>query len=108
MKVSYYTTASGKRPVVEYIKKLHKKEKAELIGALEMIEKYGFDAPRVAFRQIKGKLWEIKIERGLSHRVFYASVSIHEIVLLHAYQKKSQKAPNREIKLAESRMKEIF
>jgi phage-related protein len=108
MKVSYYTTASGRRPVVEYIKELQKKEKAELIGALEMIEKYGFDAPRVTFRQIRGKLWEIKIERGLSHCVFYASVTSQEIVLLHAYQKKSQKAPNKEIELAERRMREIF
>jgi phage-related protein len=47
------------------------------------------------------------IERTLSHRIFYAAVVKGEIVLLHAYQKKSQKAPKKEIDLAQKRMKEI-
>jgi phage-related protein len=44
---------------------------------------------------VKKQIWEIKIKRGLSHRIFYATVSGKEIVLLHAYLKKSQKAPEK-------------
>jgi phage-related protein len=106
MKIEYYTTSSGRKPVVDYIRMQPKIDKAGLIEALDMIETYGFNAPRVNFRHIRGKLWEIKIERNLSHRIFYVSVDKDEIVLLHGYLKKSQKAPDNEIKLAEKRMKE--
>jgi len=40
--------------------------------------------------------------------VFYASVAADEIVLLHAYLKKSQKAPAHEVAVAEKRMREIL
>ncbi|MBI5510234.1 MAG: type II toxin-antitoxin system RelE/ParE family toxin [Deltaproteobacteria bacterium] len=108
MRIAYYTTASGRMPVVEYIERQPKPDRARLVDALDMIERHGFDAPRVRFRQIQGKLWEIKIEGQLSHRVFYAGVSGDEIVLLHAYVKKSQKAPAHEIAVAEKRMREIL
>ena len=94
--------------MVEYIERQAKPDRARLVEALEMIESHGFEAPRVAFRSIRGKLWEIKIEAKLSHRIFYAAEGSTEIVLLHAYEKKSQKAPKREIELAERRMKEIL
>lgn len=94
-------------PVVDYIRKLAKQERAAVVEALEMLELHGFEAPRMSFRQLRGKLWEIKIERGLSHLIFYASVSRDELLLLHAYQKKSQKAPEKEIELAERRLKEL-
>jgi phage-related protein len=108
MRLAFYTTPSGRKPVIDYIKKQAKHERVGLIEALEMIEIHGFEAPRMSFRQIMGKLWEIKIERKLSHRIFYAAVVKGEIVLLHAYQKKSQKAPKKEIDLAHRRMKEII
>ena len=73
-----------------------------------MIEILGFDAPRMSFRQIRDKLWEIRIKRNLSHRIFYVVIVKNEMVLLHAYQKKSQKAPKKEIELAKKRMKEIL
>lgn len=108
MRLAYYTTASGRRPVVDYVSGQDKPDRARLVEALEQIERHGFDAPRVVFRQIRGKLWEIKIEAKLSHRIFYASIDRDEIVLLHAYEKKSQKAPVAEIAVAERRMKEIL
>jgi len=108
MRIAFYTTASGRSPVVDYIKRQAKRERAGLIEALEMIEIHGFDAPRMSFRQIKEKLWEIRIKRTLSHRIFYVVVVKDEMVLLHAYQKKSQKAPKKEIELAQRRAKGIL
>ena len=107
MRLAFYTRSSGRKPVIDYIKRQAKQERASLVEALEMIEIHGFEAPRMSFRQIRGKLREIRIERKLSHRIFYVAVVKEEIVLLHAYQKKSQKAPKKEIDLAHKRMKEI-
>jgi phage-related protein len=50
----------------------------------------------------------LHIEAGASHRVFYVVVNGPMIVLLHSYKKQSQKAPTREIKIAERRMKEVL
>lgn len=105
MKITFYTTFSGRSPVLDYIKDLPKKERARLLEALDQIEQNSFDSVRVQFRQIEGKLWEIKIS---AHRVFYVLVEREEMVLLHAYKKQGQKMPLREREVAIKRMKEVL
>jgi phage-related protein len=69
----------------------------------------GFDSPRVEFRQIEGKLWEIKIKLSSGgHRIFYLSLGKKKMTLLHAYKKQSQKAPSKEIEIAKTRMQEVM
>jgi phage-related protein len=84
MKVEFYTSASDKAPVLEYVRGLPKDERARLFEAFKQIEESGFDAVRVVFRQIDGKLWEIKVSR---HRVFYVMIKEQTMILLHAYKK---------------------
>ena len=105
MKVTFYTTISGRSPVVDYIKDLSVQERARLLEALSQIEQSGFDSVRVQFRQIEGKLWEIKVS---AHRIFYVLVEREEMVVLHAYKKQSQKLPLKEKTVAVKRMKEVL
>ncbi len=51
------------------------------------------------------KLWELTPG---PHRVFYFAHVERTFILLHAYRKKSQKAPAREIRTAEHRMAELM
>lgn len=106
IKVLFYK--NNKAPVHEFIKKLDVKDRAKILACLKSIEDLGFDSPRVEFRQIKGKLWEIKI-RGVNsgYRIFYVVIQQDCLVLLHAYKKQSQKAPTKEIAIAERRMFEV-
>jgi len=76
-----------------------------LFEALDEIERRGFDAIRVQFRQIEGKLWEIKVS---AHRLLYVAIEREEIVLLHAYKKQGQKFPIKEREIAIRRMKELL
>lgn len=69
------------------------------------VERHGFDAVRVQFRQIEGKLWEIRVS---AHRVFYVLIEREEMVLLHAYRKQGQKLPLKEREVALKRMKELL
>ena len=62
-----------------------------MFEALDQIERHGFDAVRVQFRQIEGKLWEIKVS---AHRVFYVVIEENEMVLLHAYRNKDKSCPS--------------
>ena len=107
MEIVFY--GKNKRPVYEFISALSSADQAKVIACLKNIEDLGFDCPRVDFRQIDGKLWEIKI-RGISggFRIFYITLKGNKLVLLHAYQKKSQKAPSKEIEVAKKRMIEVM
>lgn len=109
MKITFYKKGSDKQPVVDFLNKLSIQESARIIGCLASVEKLGFDCPRVNFRQIKGSLWEIKIrtQKG-GYRFFYVCIKKGIIVLLHAYKKQSQKAPKKELEIAEKRMFEVL
>jgi phage-related protein len=87
VRVTFFRGASGSSPVLEYVQSLAK------------------PAVRVQFRQIEGKLWEVKIG---SHRVFYVIIEKDEMVLLHAYKKQGQKLPVKERDIASRRMKELL
>jgi phage-related protein len=99
---------SGKAPVEGYIDDAdNKAERAEILSTLNGIQHWT-DAVRVDFRQIEGKLWELKIRvYGNQHRIFYVVLRGHEMILLHAYLKKTPRAPMREIEIAKQRMKQL-
>lgn len=109
MEVIFYKNSSGREPVKDDIKKLERKDALKVASVLDSIKKDGFRALRVEFRQIEGKLWEIKIklESG-GYRIFYTIINIEKMVLLHSYKKKSQKAPKKELDVAFSRLKDYI
>jgi len=90
---------------LDYIQVLDKPERARVLEALDQVERYGFDAVRMQFRQIEGKLWEIKITM---HRIFYVMIEQEYMVLLHAYKKQGQRLPVKEREIARKRMKEFL
>ncbi len=73
--------------------------------ALTEIAERGFEGRGVTFRQIEGKLWEVRIG---PHRVFHVLLRQEEMVLLHAYRKQTQKAPARQLEIARRRMQEVL
>jgi len=108
--INYWRNPSGKAPVEKYIDEIdNKDERAELLSALKGIQEYGTDTIGVEFRQIEGKLWELKIRAyGNQHRIFYVVLKGNEMVLLHAYLKKTPKTPVKEIQTAKQRMKQLM
>ena len=108
MQIIFYRKPSGQEPVREYVSGLPLRDRAAAADALDAIREHGLHAPGVRFKQIRGKLWEFYVEAGASHRIFYVVITGPMMVLLHSYKKQSQKAPAREIKIAEHRMKEVL
>jgi phage-related protein len=104
MDVRFYVTATGRSPVQDYLDELSDEEQGTVLAALARLESEGLAAP-VVKRQIAGKLWELKPG---PHRVFYVLLTGPAMVLLHAYRKRSQKAPKSEIKTAKRRAKEVL
>lgn len=104
MKIIDYTTAGGKNLIMEYFKKLPKKEKAEGYLIRQKIRTDGVDAlGTLDTRQLKGKLWEIKF---FDNRVMYVLYDRERIYFLHACKKQKNKAEKFEIDKALKRAKE--
>ena len=112
MRLLFYVSSGGRRYVEDFISGLEDRLQAAVVVALDQIRVLGIGAPGVSFRQIKGKLWEIRVQAGGAARLFYVIRAPEdreqELILLHAYLKQTQKAPKREIAVAISRMKEIL
>ena len=70
------------------------------------IEVLGFEG-KLEFpdaRKVTRSLYEIRVSQGNIYRGFYAYVGKDYIVILHFFQKKTQKTPQRNIKTAQQRL----
>jgi phage-related protein len=105
VKIRFFVTGRGDAPVQEYIDALEERDGMRVDAALDDIREKGLRGTAVPLRQIRGKLWEIKIQ---PHRIFYAVENGGTLWLLHAYRKRSQKAPKVEIETALMRLRVLL
>ena len=89
----------------EHLRALPTQARAVVGAEIRMVQSHGLKDSGIYARQIKGKLWELRID---ATRIFYVVVSGPELVLLHAYQKQGQKAPKGEIETALERMRQFL
>jgi phage-related protein len=109
MKIMYYLTPAGRNPVNEFALSLPKEDQGRLVEVYLGIQEHGLDYERVAFRQLEGKLWEIKYSaKGGGYRIAYVLIEKDSMVWLHAFKKKSQKTPKADLELAKRRAKEVL
>ncbi len=81
LEVYFYKTSSGNEPVREWLKELPKEDKRTI----------GFDS---------------NVSNGIARVIFY--VEDNTMVLLHAFIKKSQKTPQKDLDVAIKRYKELL
>lgn len=99
--IIFYKDASGNIPVLEFIQELAKsntkdnrirlKKIQEYISALK---EYGVSLGEPYIKHLDGEIWELRPSRD---SVLFAGVAGDHFVLLHQFQKKTQKTPRREI-----------
>jgi phage-related protein len=51
---------------------------------------------------------EIRVHTGQEHRVFYVARFEEGLYVLHAFEKRSRKTPDREIEIARARLREVL
>ncbi len=92
----------------EFISRLDKKTQTRLEWSIERLRQRNVQAREPLVKHIEGKIWELRDEsRGNAYRVFYFAMIGRRIVLLHAFQKKTQRTPRGEIAIAQQRMAHI-
>jgi phage-related protein len=106
--IVFYRDARGRRPVLEFIESLDDRVQARLRRAIEELRVRNVRATFPLVRHIEGKLWELREEsQPNTYRLFYFFFAERRIIFVHAFRKKSQKTPRKEIEAARRRMREF-
>lgn len=109
--IDYYVTIQGECPVKEFVDNLSHEGQAKYIFITKLLTEYGVLVKEPYVKSLTGhkKLFEIRIKdkTGIS-RILYFTHTGRKFVLLHGFTKKTEKAPQREIKIAEERMKDYL
>ena len=109
MQVTFSAAGSGRSYFERFVQTLSIRDRAIVLAVFKDIAEYGLDAKGSEFRQIEGKLWEIKIRAPTGgYRFFYVMLAADHIHVLHAYKKQGQKAPLRELEVARRRLREVL
>jgi phage-related protein len=101
---------NGKCPVENFLESLSKKQVEKVFFVLDLIESIDI-VPRKFFKKLEATddIWEVRVQYGNNiFRLFGFFDGNDLIVLNHAFTKKTQKVPNKEIKIAEQRKKDYF
>ena len=111
MKVIYfYRTESGSCPVEEFLESLQSKQAQKVAWVLQLIEEFDV-VPVQYFKKLVNTddLWEVRVQIGGNIFRIIGFLDDEQLVVLnHAFQKKTQKTPKNDIKLAEMRKRDYL
>ena len=108
-KIIFYHLENGKCPVTDFLESLSNKQVEKVFFVLDLIETIDI-VPRKFFKKLESTdLWEVRIRHANNiFRLLGFFDGNDLIVLNHAFTKKTQKIPKKEIKISERRKKDYF
>lgn len=105
-KVLFFQTARGDFPVREFIEEQDKSVRTKIGLSVRLLIKNGPYLKPPYIKKLQSKLYELRISGKVEIRIFY-TIAHNEYYLLHAFKKKSQKTPSKEVKVALDRTREL-
>lgn len=101
-KIKYYKDSrTGRDPVFEYIENLDAKYRLKIRKYIEYLRSRDGYLDEPYSRHLQGKIRELRVDFAFNrHRILYFTYVDKNIVLLHAFLKKTAKTPEREIEIA--------
>lgn len=102
MEIINFTTDIDK-----FLDGLEKGVRSRVLQVLEMLEMYGNEIGMPYSKSLGGGLFELRISGQVSIRIIYCFYQNYAI-LLHAFKKKTDKIPKRELDLAKKRYDAIL
>lgn len=103
----FFATLAGAEPVREFLKRLSDEDRLVIGRDIAKVE-FGWPIGMPTARQLGDGLHEVRsvLPGGRIARVFFYIGGVGRMVLLHAFIKKTQKTPIRELAIARGRMKQ--
>ncbi len=107
--IIFYETDFGDKPVEEFLASLDAAVRAKIVRSLELLRTQQI-VPAKFWKKLSGHdLWEVRVEyAGNIYRVLATFAKNNRVILLHAFQKKSQKTPRQDMQIALQRQKRYF
>lgn len=108
--ISFYKTSSGKCPVEGYLDSLTDNQVTKIAWVLKLVRELDM-VPSKYFKKLINTedIWEIRVDAGKdTFRLLGFFHGKELIILTNSFQKKSQKTPANEIRLAEKRKKDFL
>ena len=109
MKVVYFVTDSGRRPVEEFVAALNIRSQRKFVDVVELLENFGRGLVTPHAKYIGDEIFELRFEslEG-AVRVLYFFFDGEKTVLTNGFVKKSNKTPTKEKEKAIERRKIYF
>ncbi len=106
IEVVFFRTAAGMEPVRRWLLGMPKADRTRIGDDIRTVE-FGWPIGMPVCRPLGGGLYEVRsnIADGIARTIF--AIDGDEMVLLHGFVKKSQKAPKPELDLARARWKQF-
>jgi len=96
-----YRTASGRRPVKEFVDALNDEEAAAIVAAMREVAEHGLERSR----HLRGDVNEVRaFSERRDFRILFAQEAKFVLLSLSVFAKKTAKLPKKELELAESRL----
>jgi phage-related protein len=103
----FYTTERGDSPIDEFLDGLDKKSRAKVAAHLSLLEEEGPNLKRPYADVVRGKIRELRIQFSSNqYRILYFFHLRNQIVMVHAFSKKSPQLKEKDLELAEKRMED--
>ena len=106
-RVEYYLNQRGESPVKNFLQEQDKRVKAKVLDAIDILIESGPFLKPPYMKKLDKDLYELRIKSTVAVRVFYSPIT-GVYYLLHAFVKKTQKTPDREMKVALDRIKDLI
>lgn len=101
MQVLYFIASNGQNPVSSFLDSLNRNQQAKLLRIIHNIEVYGLISVIPHLKKLSNTpFWEIRVLGKDNLRVIYVIPQGKYVLLLHGFNKKSQKTPQKEIIIA--------
>ena len=108
--IQFYRSDNGKCPVEEFLDSLNSKQAQKITWVLQLVEEINV-VPQTYLKKLTNTdgIWEVRAQVGGDiFRLLGFFDGDNLVVLNHGFQKKTQKTPAKEIKVAENRKKDYL
>lgn len=106
LSVAFFCTDAGNEPVRDFLRALTIEDRKTIGTDIKTVQ-FGWPLGMPLVRKLDKNLWEVRsdIADGIARVLF--TVKESQMVLLHAFIKKSQKTPANELATANTRLKKL-
>ena len=105
--IKFYKNSRSDSPVEDFIDRQDAPTYAKILRLIDALSKHGPNLGMPYSKYLGDGLLELRVVGKNNVRIFYIFYKDRHIYLLHAFKKKTQKTPIRELRIAINRKKEL-